>query len=147
MLALGIVLNVIGLGFFCWALFMLAIYALPSFVGISAGLCAYHAGIGPLGAIGLGVGTAAFVLVIGQALFSFVRMLVLRIAIALIFAIPAALAGYYTTFGLSGLAMTSDLQRLVCAVIGAVAIGAMASARLAASPPDTPRGSGAPALS
>jgi hypothetical protein len=147
MLALGIVLDLIGLGFFCWALFMLAIYALPSFVGMSAGLYAYHAGIGPLGAIGLGVGTAAFVFVIGQAVFSFVRMPILRIAIALIFAIPAALAGYDATFGLSGLAITSDLQRQVCAVIGAVAIGAMAWTRLAASSPVMPCGAGAPAPS
>src|SRR3954464_6244136 len=29
MLALGIVLNIIGLGFFCWVLLTLAIYALP----------------------------------------------------------------------------------------------------------------------
>ena len=32
MLALGIVLNIIGLGFFCWVLLTLAIYALPFFV-------------------------------------------------------------------------------------------------------------------
>ena len=31
MLALGIVLNIVGLGFFCWVLFTLAIYALPFF--------------------------------------------------------------------------------------------------------------------
>lgn len=32
MLALGIVLNMVGLGFFCWVLFTLAVYALPLFV-------------------------------------------------------------------------------------------------------------------
>ena len=32
MLVIGILLNIIGLGFFCWALFTLAIYALPFFV-------------------------------------------------------------------------------------------------------------------
>ena len=31
MLALGIVLNIIGLGVFCWVLYTLAIYALPFF--------------------------------------------------------------------------------------------------------------------
>ncbi len=31
MLAVGIVLSVVGLGFFCWLLFTLAIYALPTF--------------------------------------------------------------------------------------------------------------------
>jgi hypothetical protein len=88
MLALGIVLNIIGLGFFCWALFTLAVYALPFFVGMTAGLYAHHAGTGPLGSTGLGIVTAAFVLVIGQEIFSFVRTPILRIAVPLIFAIP-----------------------------------------------------------
>ncbi|MGE0233010.1 MAG: hypothetical protein AB7S46_14620 [Flavobacteriaceae bacterium] len=147
MLALGVVLNIIGLGFFCWVLFTLAIYALPFFVGMTAGLYAHEAGTGPLGAIGLGIVSAAFVLVIGQTIFSFVRTPILRIAVALMFAVPAAFAGYYATFGLSGLTMTSDLWRQVFAVIGAVVIGAMAWARLAASSPDGPDGRGRPALS
>jgi hypothetical protein len=147
MLALGIVLNIIGLGFFCWALFTLAIYALPFFVGMTVGVYAHESGTGPLGAIGLGIVVAAFVLVIGKTIFSLVHTPVLRIAVALIFAAPATLAGYYATFGLSGLAMTSDLWRQVFAVIGAVAIGATAWSRLAASPPDTPGGPGRPALS
>ncbi len=147
MLALGIILNIVGLGFFCWVLFTLAIYALPFFVGMTAGLYAQGAGYGPLGAIGLGIVAAAFVFVIGQGVFSSVRTPILRTAVALIFAVPAAIAGYYATFGLSGLTMTSDLWRQVFAVIGALAIGATACTRLAASPPDMPSGSGRPALS
>lgn len=147
MLALGIVLNIIGLGFFCWALFTLAIYALPFFVGMTVGVYVHESGTGPLGAIGSGIVAAAFVLVIGKTVFSLVRTPVLRIAIALIFAVPATLAGYYATFGLSGLSMTSELWRQVFAVIGAAAIGATAWTRLAASRPDMPGGPGRPALS
>jgi hypothetical protein len=147
MIALGIVLNIVGLGFFCWVLFTLAIYALPFFVGVSAGIYAHQTGTGPLGALGLGIVTAAFVLVIGQAIFSFVRAPILRFVVALIFAVPAVLAGYYATFGLSGLTMTSDLWRQVFAVVGAVAIGVTALTRLAAVPPGVPAGSGRPALS
>ncbi len=147
MLAVGIVLNIIGLGFFCWALFTLAIYALPFFVGMTAGLYAHHAGTGSLAAIGLGIVAAAFALVVGQGIFLFVRRPVLRVAVALIFAVPAALAGYYATFGLSGLTMTSDLWRQVFAVVGAGVIGLTAWTRLAAAPPDVPAGSGRPALS
>ena len=148
MLALGIILNILGLGFFCWVLFTLAIYALPFFVGMTAGLYAHQSGTGPLGAIGLGIVAAAFVLVVGQTIFSFVRTPILRITVALMFAVPAALAGYYATFGLSGLTMTSEVWRQVFAVIGAVVIGATAWAQLAASPPDGPDGvPGTPALS
>ena len=147
MLALGIVLNIIGLGFFCWTLFTLAIYALPFFVGVTVGFYARDAGIGTLGAIGVGIVTAAFALVIGQTIFSLVRTPILRIVIALKFAVPAALAGYYATFALFGLTMTSDLWRQVFAVIGALVIGATAWTRLAASPPAMPNGSGTPSMS
>lgn len=147
MLALGIVLNIIGLGFFCWVLFTLAIYALPFFVGMTTGLYAHQTGTGPFGAIALGLVAAAFVLVIGQAIFAFVRTPILRIAVALMFAVPAALAGYYATFGLSGFTLTSDLWRQIFAVIGAAVIGATAWVRLAASPPNEPDRSGRPALS
>jgi hypothetical protein len=146
LLALGIVLNIVGLGFFCWVLFTLAIYALPFSVGMTVGLYAHQSGTGPLGAIGFGIVAAAFVLVIGQTIFSLVRTPILRIAVALMFAVPAALAGYYATFGLSGLTMTSDPWRQVFAVTAAVVIGATAWTRLAASLPDG-GGRGSPALS
>ncbi|MGY3442798.1 hypothetical protein [Bradyrhizobium sp. USDA 4473] len=32
MLAIGLVLNTLGIGLFCWAIFTLAVYALPFFV-------------------------------------------------------------------------------------------------------------------
>jgi hypothetical protein len=147
MLALAIVLNIVGLGFFCWVLFTIAIYALPFFVGMSVGLYAHECGTGPFGAFGLGVIAAAIVLVIGQTIFSLVRKPILRIAVALAFVVPAALAGYYATFGLSGITMTSTLWRQVFAVIGAVVIGATAWTRLAAPPSDVPGGPGRPALS
>ena len=147
MLALGIVLNIIGLGFFCWVLFTLAIYALPFFVGMTAGLYVHGAGAGPFGAIVLGLLAAAFTLVIGQTIFSLVRTPILRIAVALMSAVPAALAGYYATFGLSGLTITSVPWRQVFAVIGAVVIGVTAWARLAASPPGGSGAPGRPAMS
>jgi hypothetical protein len=147
MLALGIVLNIIGLGFFCWVLFTLAIYALPFFVGMTSGLYAHGAGAGPFGAIIFGLFAAAFTLVIGHTIFSLVRRPILRIAVAVMFAVPAALAGYYATFGLSSLTITSDPWRQVFAVIGAVVIGVTAWARLAASPSGGPGAAGRPALS
>jgi hypothetical protein len=51
MIIIGVLLNVVGLGVFCWALFALAIHALPFFVGIAAAIYTYQTGAGPLGAI------------------------------------------------------------------------------------------------
>jgi hypothetical protein len=120
-------------GFFCWVLFTLAIYALPFFIGLTAGMYAHQAGTGPLGTIALGLVAGAFAVVLGQLVFSTVRALILRITIALFFAAPAALAGYHATYGLSGLTTSSDLVREVFAVIGAIVTGATAWTRLAAS--------------
>lgn len=147
MLVVGILLNIVGLGFFCWVLFTLAIYALPFFIGLTAGMYAHQAGTGPLGTIALGLVAGAFAVVLGQLVFSTVRAPILRITIALFFAAPAALAGYHATYGLSELTTSSDLVREVFAVIGAIVTGATAWTRLAASPTAVSAGPGRPALS
>ena len=50
MLILGLILSVFAIGFFCWLLFTLAVYALPFFVAVTVGLAAYHHDAGLLGA-------------------------------------------------------------------------------------------------
>jgi hypothetical protein len=40
MLVIGLVLNVFGIGLFCWLIFTLAVYALPFFIGLTAGMAA-----------------------------------------------------------------------------------------------------------
>ena len=42
MIVIGILFGVVGIGFLCWLLFSLAVYALPFFAAVSAGLWAYH---------------------------------------------------------------------------------------------------------
>jgi len=44
MLVIGIIFSVFGIGFFCWLLFTLALYALPFFAGLTAGIAAFHSG-------------------------------------------------------------------------------------------------------
>ena len=60
MIIIGILLNVVGLGVFCWALFTLAIHAFPFFVGMTAGIYSFQAGTGPFGAIVVGFVAAWF---------------------------------------------------------------------------------------
>ena len=55
MLALGLVLNTVGLGLFCWLIFALAVYALPFFVAVSIGMSAFHSGAGVIGALLVGI--------------------------------------------------------------------------------------------
>jgi hypothetical protein len=136
MIAIGIVLNLVGLGIFCWLLFTLAVYALPFFVGATTGVFAYHSGAGPLGAIAVGLLAGGTTLAAAQIVFALVRAPFLRIAVALLFAAPAALAGFFSTHGLAALTTSSQTWQNIFAVIGAAVIGATAWLRLADAPLD-----------
>lgn len=37
-------LVIVGIGFFCWLLFNLAVFALPFFAGLTIGIWAFHTG-------------------------------------------------------------------------------------------------------
>ncbi len=136
MLIIGLVLSVFGLGFFCCLLFTLAVYALPLFVGLTVGLAAYHSGAGVAGAIIAGGVT----LTIGQIAFATVRSPLIRAAIGLIYAVPAAIAGYSGTLGFAQMGIPSEAWRVTFAVIGATAVGGTAWARMTLfAPPEEGR--------
>lgn len=131
MLVLGIILSVFAIGFFCWLLFTLAVHALPLFVGLTAAFAAYHHGYGVLGSGLAAVVAAAAVLALGQLLFALVRTPLLRAAIALLFAAPAAIAGYYATLGIAHLCIAPGAVSQILAIIGAAMVGGTAWSRMA----------------
>ena len=130
MLIVGIIFSVFGIGFFCWLLFTLAVYALPFFTGLTAGFAAYHSGAGVIGAIIVGVLAGAATLAAGQIVFAMVRAPVLRALIALAYAVPAAIAGYHATLGLAQLGVPSATWQEVFAIVGTAVIGGTAFARM-----------------
>jgi hypothetical protein len=130
MLALGLVLNTLGIGLFCWAIFALAVYALPFFVGLSLGMTALQSGAGVVGALLIGTAGGVLTLVLGQIAAAIARSLTLRIAIATAFAVPAAVAGYHLVFGLSQIGLPSLAWREALACLGAVCVGGTAWTRL-----------------
>jgi len=130
MLVIGLILSVAGIGFFCWLLFTLAVYALPFFLGVTAAFAAYHSGAGVLGAIVVGVLAGGAALAIGQVAFATVRSPLVRAAIGLVYAAPAAVAGYHATLGLAHIGVPSEAWREVFAWIGALSIGGTAWARM-----------------
>lgn len=129
MLILGPILNMLGIGLFCWLIFTLSVYALPFFVALSVGLAAVH-GAGIPGAVLIAILSGAFTLVIGQTAFAFTRSAILRAIVAAAFVVPAAVAGYYVGHGLSQIGMSSLLWRDAFAWIGAIAIGTAAWTRM-----------------
>jgi hypothetical protein len=115
MIGIGIFFSVIGLGYLCWALFDLIVYALPAFVGVTAGFAAYHSGAGVLGAVIVAPIAGGFTLGVGQAAIETYPSPKIRTGIALLFAVPAAWVGYMLTLGLAQLGIPS-VATGICAV-------------------------------
>ena len=143
MAVIGIVLSVFGLGFFCWLMFTLAVYALPFFAGLTAGLAAFQSGAGVVGAFTVGILAGAATLAIGQIAFATVRTPLVRAVIGLLYAVPAGIAGYHATLGLAHVGIPSEGWRVGLAVLGAILIGGTAWARMTLFVPSSLGGSAA----
>jgi hypothetical protein len=130
MLIIGVLLNIVGFGIFCWALFALATHALSFFAGMTAGMYSFQAGTGLFGAIVLGFFTGSFTLVVGQYSFSAARSPIVRLVIGLLFAVPAARAGYDVTLALAQFGIPQEWWREAFAVVSAIIVGGTAWARL-----------------
>jgi hypothetical protein len=130
MLALGLALNTLGIGLFCWLIFALAVYALPFFVAVTVGMSAFRDGAGVFGALLIGIVSGALTLAAGQLTLAVSQSLTLRVAIATVFAVPAAIAGYHVVFALSQIAVPSLAWREAFACGGAVCVGGTAWTRL-----------------
>jgi hypothetical protein len=130
-LALGLLFNVAGIGVFCWLIFTLAVYALPFFVAINAGIFAFHSGAGVLGTPLIAVAAGGMTLAIAQIAFAMTRSLILRAIIAAVFALPATFAGYHVALAMAQIGVPSLVWRELFACLGAVFIGGTAWTRLA----------------
>ena len=131
MTILPILLAITAIVLLCWLLFTLAVYALPLFMGVTAGVFAYQTGAGWPGAILIGAISAAVTLVVGNMLLTSARHPFARMAIALLFVAPAAVAGYYATHGIVRHTGPSEAWQLAFSIIGAIAVGSTAFVRVA----------------
>ena len=137
----SLIFSVFGIGFFCWLLFTLAVYALPFSAGVAAGLAAYHSGSGAIGAILVGFIAGAVTVAAGNIAVATACSRLVRAAIALLFAVPAAIAGFYATLGLANIGVPAEGWRQAFAVIGAILVGGTAWARMAfVAPPNVGQG-------
>lgn len=132
MLFLGILLSIAAIGFLCWLLFTLAVFAMPVFAGVSAGVWTYHSGAGWLGAILVGITSAALMLGIVQFLLIIVRPLWMRMLIAIFFVAPAAVAGFHATHGIAKHTVPSEGWQIFFSIFGAIAVAATAFMRVTA---------------
>ena len=129
---LGVTFSLLGIGILIVLMFNMAIFALPLFVGVTAGRLAYETGAGVIGAIAVGSLAAAAAFGLGQLVLATSRSTLVSLAVAVLFAAPAAFAGYHIVLGLSRIAGAHGLWQPIFAGIGAVIIAGAALMRLAA---------------
>lgn len=140
---LGLILSATGIVLFAWAMFRLAVFALP--VGLGAAVFLWAAGSGPgplLGLLfGVIVGVAAFL--IGRLAVASRLPVPLRAGTALLFAVPAGIAGYNIVSGLMHLGRAGPTATSIIAVIGAIVVAgaAMMSLLPSMTDPAGPQGS------
>ncbi|MEO8724121.1 MAG: hypothetical protein ABI395_11505 [Sphingobium sp.] len=119
-------------------LFRLASYALPVYAGIGCAFLLLRHDFGHLAAIVAGLAAGIATLLLGQCLIAFVRSPLLRTGIALLFAIPAAIAGFQAAHALGSLATDNSALLAVFGSIAALATSISAWRSVTMTGPDTP---------
>jgi hypothetical protein len=128
----GLLMTALGLGAACALLYYCAVFALPVFIGLSVGFWALNAGAG-IASVIIGLIAGVIVFVIGKLAFSCSRSPAVRWMIALLFVLPAAIAGYSLVLQLSQLSVPSNAWRHALAIVGGVIIAFAATVQLAKS--------------
>jgi len=116
----------------CVLAYALAVYAFPFMLAVEAARFAYATGSGLIGAglVGLAAGAAAYGLLV--FLFASPRSPIPRLIVALIFALPAVVAGYALVHGVTREAAPPEIWRQIFCIIGGGFAGVSALLRLAA---------------
>ncbi|MEQ8393687.1 MAG: hypothetical protein RIC85_02270 [Gammaproteobacteria bacterium] len=130
-MAFSIVLGIASIGAICALLYNLAVYVLPVAVGLWTGFWAMDTGAGPFGGIVVGFAAGVVVFVLGQAIFTSSRSALVRLLVALIFAVPAAYAGYSIMLQVLGLGDMTGVWAQVFAIVSGAVTGGTTIARLA----------------
>lgn len=119
----------------CVIAYNLAVYALPFMLGLTAARFAYETGSGLIGAGLVGLFSAGVAFGLLALLFETLRQPVLRLIVALVFAVPAAIAGYALVHGVTRESVPSEVWRQIFCIIGGGFVGVSALMRLAAPLP------------
>lgn len=128
---LSALFGLLGLSLVCRWLFNLAVYAFPVFIGVTAGRFALDRGAEPLGAVACAVFGGAIIWRLGQTAIATLRSRLLRVSLAMLYALPAGLAGFHMVKGVSALGGASEIWTAILASAGALVIGGTAWLRIA----------------
>ncbi|TWB86834.1 hypothetical protein FBZ93_12615 [Bradyrhizobium macuxiense] len=142
MMILGPPLVIVGIGFLCWLMLTLAVFALPFFVGLTVGIWAFDTGAGVFGGILIGLSAGGATFGVGQFALGFVPWTWLRLLLILLFVAPATVAGYSATHGIAHMVMPSATWQMIVSVVGAIAVSVTAFLRFTGRAAPRPAGQG-----
>ena len=125
-----IIMSTVLIGTFCVLAYRLAVYALPVMFGIEIARIAYLTSAGMIGAVLIGFIAGALAYGLLSILYVSLRSPAARIAIGLIFALPAAVAGYALISGISSNTVPSEHWRVMFCILGGLLVGSAAFTRL-----------------
>lgn len=127
---LAVILSIAAIAFLCWFLFVLAGLALPVFVAMWVTHGLHGMGVDLFGALLLGLFAGFATFVVGQLLLILTHSPLVRLAIAMLFVVPAGIAGFSAAHSMAAIGTNSELARLLIGLLGAVAVGSSAWVRL-----------------
>ena len=123
-------MSMVLIGALCVLAYRLTVYALPMMLGFETARIAYLTGAGMIGAIPIGFIAGALAYGLLSILYVSVRSPAARIAIGLMFSLPAAAAGYALISGISAYTVPSEHWRVMFCILGGLLVGSAAFARL-----------------
>ena len=115
--------TLFGLGALCWIMFNLAVYALPFAIGLTSGMYLHETGQGVFLSIIAGLFIGGFVTALGEFAFDRIRWAPLKLAIGLIYAVPAGIAGFHAAKGLAEFGSAGAVTITFLSWLGALIIG------------------------
>ena len=119
---IAMTLILVAIALCCALLFRLSIYALPLFVAFAVVSATYHSGYGITAALVAAVLAAIATIAIAQLALGLAKSDLARAAIGLVFALPAALAGYHAVHGIAIVTMPVSAWQVAVSLIGAAVI-------------------------
>lgn len=122
MVFFAVLLSLAGVALFAWTVMRLASIALPVWLGVSTFVWCARGGAGPLIGALLGLAVAVLALFAARLVARSRLPIALRSAVLLLFAVPAALAGYSVA---SGFMTLSGAGSVVAGIVGG--LGALAT--------------------
>ncbi len=116
---IGLALVIVAVFLCCALLFRLSVHALPLLVAFAAASATYRADHGLIAALAAAALAGIATIALAQIALGLARSNHARAAIGLIFALPAALAGYHAVHGIAATTMPASIWQIAVSLLGA----------------------------